>query len=239
MVDVFRIGLVLLISATVAALMVAAAVRAAPTSLPTELDVIQAVTAGGAVPDRERLIGYAEQIMAGAGESLDGLVRAGIAWQMAGENEKALAAYEKALALDPEPVDLYQRIAAVAPEGIQVYAFGRKVEFPDVVPFIRDGRTLVPIRAIAEALGAKVEWDPERGAATIRVGETFVEITRDSRIARVGDGTVELDVPATIVPPGRFVVPLRFVAEAFGHRVLWHGVLPGVNVISITERPAV
>ncbi|RQD70827.1 MAG: copper amine oxidase N-terminal domain-containing protein, partial [Tindallia sp. MSAO_Bac2] len=42
-----------------------------------------------------------------------------------------------------------------------VFVDGERLDFPDAEPFIRDGRTLVPIRAIAEALGSEVEWNGE------------------------------------------------------------------------------
>ena len=50
--------------------------------------------------------------------------------------------------------------AAPAEENITVTVNGQTVEFPDQKPFLRDDRTLVPIRFIAESLGYEVDWDP-------------------------------------------------------------------------------
>ena len=92
----------------------------------------------------------------------------------------------------------------------------------DVPAFIQDGRTLVPFRAIFEALGADVQWNAETRVASGTKGDITIELPIDSTTARV-NGTIQtLDVPATIVY-GRTFVPLRFVGENFGCSVAWDG----------------
>ncbi len=92
--------------------------------------------------------------------------------------------------------------------------------YSDVAPTIRDGRTLLPMRAIFEEIGAKVEWDASTATATAVKNETTVKITENQTTAYVNDVATELDVPAMIID-GRFVVPVRFVSEALGAQVTW------------------
>jgi peptide/nickel transport system substrate-binding protein len=93
----------------------------------------------------------------------------------------------------------------------------------DIQPFIEKGRVLVPVRPLCEALGASVEWDAKTRTVTIRKGDTVARITVGSKIVSItekGVTEVVLEVPAKIVS-GRTVVPLRFIAEAFGAKVDW------------------
>ncbi len=101
---------------------------------------------------------------------------------------------------------------------ISVVLNGRKIEF-DVPPIIENGRTLVPIRKIAEALGAQVGWDPS-GYVTISNDEKYVLLGIGIKYANVDGEIKELDVPPKVVN-GRTLVPVRFVSEAFGLNVDW------------------
>ena len=78
----------------------------------------------------------------------------------------------------------------------------------DQMPVIIEGRTLVPMRAIFEALGATVGWDDATKTATGKTASTEVSLTIDKKDAKVNGATKTLDVPAKIIE-GRFVVPVR------------------------------
>ena len=90
----------------------------------------------------------------------------------------------------------------------------------DVAPFIQNGRVLVPMRAIFEALGADVTWDASTQTVTATEGDTSVSLVIGQNTATVGEDEDNLDVPAQIVN-GSTVVPLRFVSEAMGAQVSW------------------
>lgn len=105
-----------------------------------------------------------------------------------------------------------------AMSGITVLFNGSPVRFPDQEPFIRDGRTLVPVRALFDVFGGTTAWDGTTRTATGMVGSTVIKITIDSKTATVNSREVTLDVPAQIVN-GRTVVPLRFVSESLGATV--------------------
>ncbi|KXG75632.1 copper amine oxidase N-terminal domain-containing protein [Thermotalea metallivorans] len=92
----------------------------------------------------------------------------------------------------------------------------------DVPPVIKQGRTLIPVRAIAEGFGAQVTWNGEEQKVIITKGD--VEI-----VFQLADGKVfvngeekTIDVPAGLIN-NRTVVPLRFIAENLGLKVNYDG----------------
>lgn len=93
----------------------------------------------------------------------------------------------------------------------------------DVSPYIdENGRTIVPIRGIAESLGYDLTWDPATRTAGVRGLGRHVQLPIDAHKAQVNDIPVALDAPARIVD-GRTMVPLRFVMENFDADVLYDG----------------
>ncbi len=97
---------------------------------------------------------------------------------------------------------------------------GKVVDFPDQEPTIRNNRTLVPVRFIAEALGYDVDWDAENRCVSINNGKIVMYI--DSTQASIDGKTVTLDVAPTIIN-NRTMVPLRVVAETLDSTVDWFG----------------
>lgn len=93
--------------------------------------------------------------------------------------------------------------------------------YMDQPAILEDGRTLVPMRAIFEALGAEITWEPNSQMVTGDNGSIFVSLVIGDRMACVNGVNVPLDVPAKIVN-GRTLVPLRFVSEASGSYVEWY-----------------
>ena len=90
----------------------------------------------------------------------------------------------------------------------------------DVPPVLINDRTMVPFRAIFEALGCTVGWDDATQTATGSRNGTDVRLTIDSTEAKVGTDKFTLDSPATLVND-RTLVPLRFVSESLGAKVAW------------------
>lgn len=118
-------------------------------------------------------------------------------------------------------------ITASANEGIKVYLDEELLEF-DVPPMVQNERTLVPMRAIFEKLGATVEWNQETQTARATKDNLTIGIKIGSgemtRIDSNADKTEihNLDVPAVAVN-GRTLIPLRAVSEAFLCKVEWNG----------------
>lgn len=91
----------------------------------------------------------------------------------------------------------------------------------DAPPASVGGRTLVPVRAIFEALGAAVEWDAATRTATGASADATVIMQIDNRTAYVNGEAKTLDVPAQLIN-GRTMVPARFISEALGYDVTWY-----------------
>lgn len=102
---------------------------------------------------------------------------------------------------------------------------------PLVAPLVArtSGRTLVPLRRVAEAFGAAVGWDGATRTATATFNGRTVQIPLGGRQASVDGQTVRLDQPA-VIWHDRTVVPLRFLAEAFGASVSWDAAAQRVEV---------
>jgi len=113
-------------------------------------------------------------------------------------------------------------------QEISVYIDGRKVFF-DVPPTKIEGRTLVPLRAIFEGLGAFVEYDTPTRTITATKSNIKVQLTLDNPEAIVNGQKRILDVPAMSLS-GRTLVPLRFVGEAFGDDVKWEGTTSSIFI---------
>jgi len=102
---------------------------------------------------------------------------------------------------------------------------------PKVKPFIKESRTLVPVRFITEALGAEVEWDASSSTVTILFGNRELKLVIGSKIMIADKEEVPLEVAPEIVE-GRTFLPLRSIAEALGKKVFYDR---GLIVISEKE----
>ena len=87
-------------------------------------------------------------------------------------------------------------------------------------PTIIGGRTLLPIRAVIEALGGSVGWVGSEKKVTLMLGATTMELWINQKTAKVNGQTKSLDVAPTTIN-GRTIIPVRFVAENFGAGVEW------------------
>lgn len=121
-------------------------------------------------------------------------------------------------------------IASAAPE-ITVTVDGNLVKF-DQPPVIENSRTLVPLRAVFEAMGATVTWDDKTQKITCTLNDNEVTLTVGSTALRInGISTVTLDTPATVIND-RTLVPVRAISEGLGAAVDWN---PEKNQVIITS----
>jgi hypothetical protein len=105
-------------------------------------------------------------------------------------------------------------------DGKRVKVKGNHVKF-DVPPVIKEGRTLIPVRAITEGLGAKVEWDAETSTITITKGDAVIVLVLGSNEVYVNGDLVIIDVPAGLIN-NRTFVPIRFIAQTLGEKVKYN-----------------
>ncbi|MBE7043660.1 MAG: hypothetical protein E7399_09280 [Ruminococcaceae bacterium] len=114
--------------------------------------------------------------------------------------------------------------------GMNKLFYGKNEVNLDVPAQIIDNRTMVPLRAIFEALGATVDWDEDTQTVTSAKGDITIQLTIDSdKLYKNGEETI-LDVPAQIVD-NRTLVPVRAISESFGCLVEWE---QEVQLISIS-----
>jgi len=113
--------------------------------------------------------------------------------------------------------------------GSDVMTVNGKVVQLDAAPEIKEGRTFLPLRAIAEAFGAQVTWVPETQGITVVLGDNQIGLQIGNNTAVVNGNVL------SIVPPyiknGRTMVPIRVIAEGFGAQVEWD---PVNYIVTIT-----
>lgn len=96
-------------------------------------------------------------------------------------------------------------------------------------PVIVDGRTLVPVRALLEEMGATIKWDGKTRTVTATKGNTTVIMKIDSKITTVNSETFELDVPAKLINSKAYI-PARFISESFGYNVYWDQIAKRIDI---------
>lgn len=114
--------------------------------------------------------------------------------------------------------------------GIKVYVNGSQLYF-DVEPEIKNERTMVPLRAIFEALGAEVYWNGSTSTVTAYRDNESVELTIGSYYLYTSNGTKTLDQPG-YVTNDRTLVPVRAISEAFNCDVEWYGDKQLVSIVA-------
>ncbi len=120
--------------------------------------------------------------------------------------------------------------------GNRMAVINDKTVVLELAPFIESGRTLVPLRFVAETFGAKVEWEPKEQKITITLENKTIILLVGKKEALVNNERYYLEVPPKVIEipeigGGRTVVPLRFVSEALGAQVDWE---PELQIITIT-----
>jgi|GEM_PF-787683 len=92
----------------------------------------------------------------------------------------------------------------------------------DAAPIIKNGRTMLPVRFVAENLGGTVGWDGATSSVTVKGNGIDIAIKVGAATAKINGKTVTLDAPA-FIESSRTYLPVRVVAEAMGATVLWDG----------------
>ncbi len=114
--------------------------------------------------------------------------------------------------------------------SISVLIDGLPVAF-DTNPVIKNGRTMVPFRALSETLNVKVDWDDSTKTVTAYNGATTIRLQIGSSIAYLNSAAVTMDSPPLLLN-GRTLIPLRFFSEAFNCNVAW---IDNIKTVKITS----
>jgi len=103
-----------------------------------------------------------------------------------------------------------------------------------VAPVIQNGRTLLPVRVLIETLGGTVGWDAMARKATVKMGNSMVQLWIGKSTATVNGKQVAIDAADRNVVPviieGRTLLPLRFLSESLGLGVVWNAVARSVTL---------
>jgi len=95
----------------------------------------------------------------------------------------------------------------------------------DAAPVIREGRTLIPLRFLAESVGAEVDWNDYQKKVTIFHKGEVIELWVGRNTARINGERFSIDPSnaqlTPIVENGRIMLPLRFITENLGFEVEW------------------
>jgi len=119
--------------------------------------------------------------------------------------------------------------------GSKTVSINLEEKIIDAEPYIKAGRTMVPIRFISEALGAKVDWNPTVKEITITRNDKTIRLRIGSKEAfikeegQTGETKEILDAPPELMK-GRTFVPLRFVASALGSELNYDSKLREITI---------
>jgi len=132
---------------------------------------------------------------------------------------------------------------AYAQDNIRIQVNGEEIIFNDQQPIIQDGRVLIPVRGVFDALGYDISWDSSEQrvsltaqdgtVASFTIGGTSITVISQTRMPRIQ--IITMDVPAQIIN-GNTMIPLRAVADAIGADVQWDGEL-SIAIITYNSIP--
>ena len=136
------------------------------------------------------------------------------------------------------PVDETKRITTVFTIGEKNYTEVngkiKEQKTAEVAPFIQNDRTMLPVRYVANALGAAVSYDPNTRVATFTKNQIVAAINIDKDIMYVNGSPVKLDgKPANV--EGRIFLPVANIAQAFGlehgKTIIWNAEAKTVTIL--------
>jgi tetratricopeptide (TPR) repeat protein len=164
----------------------------------------------------------------------------------AGALTEAIAAQKEAVKLDLMNLERYKSFSKLLEKegytGIKAFVNGDMPRF-EISPMIKEGITLIPFRAVSEALKAEVKWNAEDNSVTVMRDGTEIKLIIGQAIAYVNGKEVILEVPAQI-EQGNTIVPVRFISESLGANVQWEAdtqsvVIVDTQTVTTPQAPAV
>ena len=144
------------------------------------------------------------------------------------ENYGNMGLYNTAADIPDEPV---QTAPTTNNDKIKIMIDGKELK-TDVAPIIKNDRTLVPFRALLQALDSEVGWDDSTKTVTSSKDGMTIQLQIGNVIALVNGEEKTLDTAPEIVDD-RTLIPLRFVSENLKYKVDWDG---ETRVITISTK---
>ncbi|MEN6348648.1 MAG: copper amine oxidase N-terminal domain-containing protein [Syntrophomonas sp.] len=91
----------------------------------------------------------------------------------------------------------------------------------DVAPYIKAGRTYMPIAYLAKALGVQAVWDAQNSTVTLIDGEKVLQMKIGSTLLIINGAAITMDVTPEITS-GRTFLPAALVAQGFNCPISWN-----------------
>ena len=151
-------------------------------------------------------------------------------------NEAAAAVYEEppVLPATPETPAAGGDVAMQFALNSSTYLVNGETKTMDVSPVSLNGRTMMPVRFVADPLGAVTQWDPVDKKVTVTMGSTMLELWIGNPVAKINGVNTPIDPANANVKPiilsSRTMLPMRFVTEALGCTVEW---IPEGSIIKV------
>lgn len=121
--------------------------------------------------------------------------------------------------------------------NITLIVNGAIISFSDAKPYIdTNNRTMVPVRFVSEALGAKVSWNDNAKAITITKDSRNILITINQPTIMIDSKPVIMDTVAVLTDSGRTFVPVKYIAEALNATVSWESSSKTITISSTIKK---
>jgi len=132
------------------------------------------------------------------------------------------------------PAPISEKNVAVFTIGQSSYTLNNVPVAMDVAPYLKNDRTYLPIRYIANACGVpddNILWNADDASVVLIKGDRVVKLVIGSNVMLINGVPFTMDVAPEIVDPGRTMLPLRWAAQALGATVEWDAATQSVTVI--------
>lgn len=129
--------------------------------------------------------------------------------------------------------NLYKKVIVLEVGSKYMYVDGQRKEIDpgkNTAVIIKNGRTFLPIKAVIEAMGGEVEWEPRNQKVTIYHRKDKIELWIGSKTAKVNGTMKETDVAPYVSENNRTMLPLRFIVENLNCEVDWDGITKKVTI---------
>jgi len=125
-------------------------------------------------------------------------------------------------------------IDVIALDRVDIFLDGLEIN-SDTRPYInQDSRTMVPLRLIAEKLGADVFWNNIQRSVTIDDNQNNIQMTINTKVVMMNGKNIKMDT-SPVIENSRVMVPIRFITEYLGASVEWNANQKTININSNTN----
>jgi N-acetylmuramoyl-L-alanine amidase len=124
-------------------------------------------------------------------------------------------------------------VVVSADHAIHIYVNGIKLE-SDIAPRMIDGHTYVPIRVVADEIGAEASWTKTEDKVKLKKGDVSIEMKLGSNLAVINGSPIQLPA-APLEIDGTAMVPLRYIGGQLGVKVIWDALTKSVLIFKTSS----